>query len=107
MLVSYRGDDNDLPLVGVLDRGVIKTGPEFLSGRSLLDVIVDWDDISAKLQASSPASSTPVSGARLTTPLQFPGKVLCAGANYYGHLEEMGIERPDGTRAPYFFFKPP
>ena len=33
--------------------------------------------------------------------------MLCAGANYYAHLAEMGVERPTGPVDPYFFFKPP
>jgi len=59
----------------------------------LLEVIDNWDDVSTKLQPGTPASGA-VTDARLTTPLQFPRKVICAGANYYGHLAEMGIERP-------------
>lgn len=41
-------------------------------------------------------------------PLLYPGKILCAGANYYKHLEEMGV--PDTSKAGqrlFFFFKPP
>lgn len=45
---------------------------------------------------------------RLLTPLQYPGKVLCAGANYYDHLREMGVPdlRKEAQRL-FFFFKPP
>ena len=45
---------------------------------------------------------------RVLTPLQFPGKVLCAGANYYDHLKEMGVQdlRKEAQRL-FFFFKPP
>jgi 2-keto-4-pentenoate hydratase/2-oxohepta-3-ene-1,7-dioic acid hydratase in catechol pathway len=107
MLVSYRCAEDQAPLVGVLADGVIKTGPDLLPRRPLLDLITAWEDVSARLQAWSPAESTPVVGARLVTPLRYPQKVICAGANYYGHLAEMGIERPDGSGHPYFFFKPP
>jgi 2-keto-4-pentenoate hydratase/2-oxohepta-3-ene-1,7-dioic acid hydratase in catechol pathway len=46
--------------------------------------------------------------ARRLAPLQFPGKVLCAGANYYDHLAEMGVPdlRKEAQRL-FFFFKPP
>ncbi len=45
---------------------------------------------------------------RILTPLQYPGKVLCAGANYYDHLAEMGVKdlRKEAQRL-FFFFKPP
>jgi 2-keto-4-pentenoate hydratase/2-oxohepta-3-ene-1,7-dioic acid hydratase in catechol pathway len=45
---------------------------------------------------------------RVLTPLQYPGKVLCAGANYYDHIKEMGVPdlRKEAQRL-FFFFKPP
>ena len=46
--------------------------------------------------------------AKLAAPLLYPGKVLCAGANYYDHMAEMGF--PDvkkETQRLFFFFKPP
>lgn len=41
------------------------------------------------------------------SPLLYPGKVLCAGANYYDHLKEMGVPdtRKEAQRL-FFFFKP-
>lgn len=33
--------------------------------------------------------------------------MLCAGANYYSHAQEMGTARPEPSAAPFFFFKPP
>lgn len=47
--------------------------------------------------------------ARHLAPLLYPGKVLCAGANYYDHLEEMGVPNPHEKSAQrlFFFFKPP
>jgi 2-keto-4-pentenoate hydratase/2-oxohepta-3-ene-1,7-dioic acid hydratase in catechol pathway len=107
MLVSYRRDSDETPLIGVLEDGVVKEAPEFLPRASLLDVVTAWPDFSVELQAWSPSRSSALVDARLTTPLRFPQKVICAGANYYGHLEEMGIERPDADGSPYFFFKPP
>jgi 2-keto-4-pentenoate hydratase/2-oxohepta-3-ene-1,7-dioic acid hydratase in catechol pathway len=107
MLVSYRCDGDGTPLVGVLKDGVIRAAPEFLPRVPLIDVIASWPDFAAELEAWSPAKSSAIVGAVLTTPLQYPRKVICAGANYHGHLTEMGIERPDGSGNPYFFFKPP
>jgi len=41
-------------------------------------------------------------------PLQYPGKVLCAGANYYDHLAEMKVPDAHDKSAQrlFFFFKP-
>jgi len=44
---------------------------------------------------------------RLEAPIRFPRKVVCAGANYFAHLAEMNVPRPDPVGAPYFFLKPP
>ena len=45
---------------------------------------------------------------RIQAPLQYPGKILCAGANYFDHLAEMGM--PDAKKEDqrlFFFMKPP
>jgi 2-keto-4-pentenoate hydratase/2-oxohepta-3-ene-1,7-dioic acid hydratase in catechol pathway len=40
--------------------------------------------------------------------LVYPGKVLCAGANYYDHMAEMGFPGvKKETQRLFFFFKPP
>jgi len=47
-------------------------------------------------------------GARLDTPLRYPRKVFCIGANYADHLAEMNassIRKVPGV-APFFFIKP-
>jgi len=44
----------------------------------------------------------------LLAPLLYPGKILCAGANYYDHMAEMGF--PGVTKESqrlFFFMKPP
>ena len=45
---------------------------------------------------------------RLLAPLRYPGKILCAGANYYDHLAEMGMPgaKKQDQRL-FFFMKPP
>lgn len=41
-------------------------------------------------------------------PILYPGKILCAGANYYNHMAEMGFPVEDkATQRLFFFFKPP
>jgi len=65
MLVSYRLGDSETPRLGVLEGGVIKSAPDFLSSLSLLEVIDAWDDVSTKLQAWAPPASGAVTDARL------------------------------------------
>jgi 2-keto-4-pentenoate hydratase/2-oxohepta-3-ene-1,7-dioic acid hydratase in catechol pathway len=54
------------------------------------------------------AAAEEIRADRVLTPLQYPGKVLCAGANYYDHIKEMGVPdlRKEAQRL-FFFFKPP
>ncbi len=53
------------------------------------------------------ADRVPADAVRLA-PLLYPGKIFCAGANYYDHLAEMGMPdaRKENQRL-FFFAKPP
>ena len=68
----------------------------------------EWDRWSAHLAAAKPSGETLPDDAPLLAPLLYPGKILCAGANYYDHIAEMGVAdtRKEGQRL-FFFFKPP
>jgi 2-keto-4-pentenoate hydratase/2-oxohepta-3-ene-1,7-dioic acid hydratase in catechol pathway len=77
---------------------------------SLIGLFDDWERSRAALDAAAekiaPADLVPA-GARLA-PLLYPGKILCAGANYFDHLAEMGM--PGAKKADqrlFFFMKPP
>lgn len=48
-------------------------------------------------------SQLPLAAVRLLAPVQ-PGKVICVGINYDGHIREVGRERPP---EPVIFMKPP
>ena len=82
--------------------------------RGLVDLFADWPASFAALQALSaalPRATASIAAppdARVLAPLQYPGKVLCAGANYYDHIAEMGVTdtRKEAQRL-FFFFKPP
>ncbi|GLZ45457.1 2-hydroxyhepta-2,4-diene-1,7-dioate isomerase [Actinomycetospora sp. NBRC 106375] len=93
--------------VGVLAGGVVRRAPDELAGRSMLEVLGEWGTLAPLLRGLDPGGLAPVEGAVVLAPLRYPPKVLCAGANYYAHLAEMGVPRPSGPVAPYFFFKPP
>lgn len=78
---------------------------------NLVAVFEHWAEVGPKVDraaASAPAGGWSAAEVRVLTPLQYPGKVLCAGANYYDHLKEMGVQdlRKEAQRL-FFFFKPP
>lgn len=76
---------------------------------SVMDLFADWDRARAAITASLPMldpADVVAPGPRLS-PLLYPGKVLCAGANYFDHLAEMGM--PGAKKADqrlFFFMKP-
>lgn len=74
-----------------------------------IDLFADWPRAVAALAAASRsvAVADQVKADRRLAPLLYPGKVLCAGANYYDHLAEMGMPgaRKEQQRL-FFFFKP-
>lgn len=74
-------------------------------------IFADWErcrPLLAELAASAATSGVAPVDARLMAPLLYPGKVLCAGANYYDHMAEMGFPGvKKETQRLFFFFKPP
>ena len=82
---------------------------------SIVDVFADWPRYSAQLADLAAAiakdgrpGAIDAAKADLLAPLLFPGKVLCAGANYYDHMAEMGFPGvKKETQRLFFFFKPP
>ncbi len=68
----------------------------------------DWPRWVAHLRAAKPTAPALADDLEVLAPLQFPGKILCAGANYYDHSAEMGVQdlRKEAQRL-FFFFKPP
>jgi 2-keto-4-pentenoate hydratase/2-oxohepta-3-ene-1,7-dioic acid hydratase in catechol pathway len=107
-LVQYRTGDSEKTAVGVLTGGRVVEGPPETGGLTLMEVLRQWDALAPRLRDWTPtASGAVVDDARLAPPLTYPGKVLCAGANYWDHIAEMGIERPEKLGEPFFFLKPP
>ncbi|MBL8702252.1 MAG: fumarylacetoacetate hydrolase family protein [Alphaproteobacteria bacterium] len=74
-----------------------------------IDLFGDWPRARAALDAAARgvAAADEVTPDRRLAPLLYPGKVLCAGANYYDHLAEMGMPgaKKEQQRL-FFFFKP-
>jgi len=78
---------------------------------SNVDLFAEWEKwkpVLAALASSAANSGIAPADAKLAAPLLYPGKVLCAGANYYDHMAEMGFPgvKKEAQRL-FFFFKPP
>jgi 2-keto-4-pentenoate hydratase/2-oxohepta-3-ene-1,7-dioic acid hydratase in catechol pathway len=108
-LVSYRltNPASSTVHVGVLELDGTVRALDAFTGRSLMELVTDWSHVADDLRQLDPATLPAVPNATLVAPLRYPRKVICAGANYYSHLAEMGVPRPDPVGAPYFFLKAP
>ena len=106
-LVQYRRPGGDEILsAGLVDGKVIEFDKD-LAGESALALLQYWDEVRVLLEGWVPDPDRVIPDAQLVAPLTYPGKVLCAGANYYSHALEMGVARPDPDAEPFFFMKPP
>ena len=104
-LVTYRAAAGDA--VGLREPdGTVRALPQY-TGRSLVDLLERWSTTAGELRAIDVADLPRAGDVRLEAPIRFPRKVVCAGANYFAHLAEMNVPRPDPVGAPYFFLKPP
>jgi 2-keto-4-pentenoate hydratase/2-oxohepta-3-ene-1,7-dioic acid hydratase in catechol pathway len=78
--------------------------------RAVAALFADWERSRRALDqaATRPDPADRVSGDRRLAPLIYPGKILCAGANYFDHLAEMGMPgaKKQDQRL-FFFMKPP
>ncbi len=77
---------------------------------SVAGLFENWDASLAALNAAAQAlnAADEVPAGRRLAPLLYPGKIMCAGANYFDHLAEMGM--PGAKKADqrlFFFMKPP
>jgi 2-keto-4-pentenoate hydratase/2-oxohepta-3-ene-1,7-dioic acid hydratase in catechol pathway len=98
-----------------VDGALYRLGPSLarvgLTGvATVIDLFSDWERSRAALdRAASQVSAEDriATGASRLAPLLYPGKVLCAGANYYDHIKEMSVPdtRKEAQRL-FFFFKP-
>ncbi len=95
-------------VVGALTAdGTLRSVAPLAGFADLADVVQRWPEASGLLEGWNPNHADVLSDVWLDTPLRTPGKLLMAGANYRGHLREMGIDPvPEGVD-PYFFLLPP
>ena len=77
---------------------------------SVLGLFSDWARSLTALNdaASQVQAADQITAASRLAPVLYPGKILCAGANYYDHLAEMGMPgaKKEDQRL-FFFMKPP
>ena len=77
---------------------------------SVLGLFGDWARSLTALNAaaSQVQAADQITSASRLAPVLYPGKILCAGANYYDHLAEMGMPgaKKEDQRL-FFFMKPP
>ncbi|GAA0915611.1 MULTISPECIES: fumarylacetoacetate hydrolase family protein [Streptomyces violaceusniger group] len=106
-LVSVQPDADGAPHLAALVNERLFTLPALpgLTG-DLADVVACWSMAASALRSVDPREGAPLEGARILAPLRTPGKLICAGANYTGHLREMGISSVPSDLEPYFFLLP-
>ena len=77
---------------------------------SVAGLFGDWERALAALNAAAAQvqASDQITPSQRLAPLLYPGKILCAGANYFDHLAEMGMPgaKKEDQRL-FFFMKPP
>jgi 2-keto-4-pentenoate hydratase/2-oxohepta-3-ene-1,7-dioic acid hydratase in catechol pathway len=73
-------------------------------------LFAEWNLMEPALDAAATQvqGADAITGGKRLAPLLYPGKILCAGANYYDHLAEMGMPgaKKEDQRL-FFFMKPP
>ena len=121
LLATCRVDGRPTPVVVVDGRHypLVELVPEFGTATDLVGVFRHWaasepDLIRAVNELRSGARRcrevpAPVEPAHWLTPLQYPAKVICTGANYYDHVMKDGghTSFSKADNIPVFFLKPP
>jgi 2-keto-4-pentenoate hydratase/2-oxohepta-3-ene-1,7-dioic acid hydratase in catechol pathway len=120
-LVTYRGADGSSS-AGVLIGDKVHAADSLLSPSirdrvTVLGILRQWPEAHVQLHAaaaSAPGGGIPLDRAPLLAPIQYPGALYCAGANYWDHLAEMAeiAKRTTGIAPamskgaePWFFLK--
>ncbi len=97
--------DGAVRLAALTADGALHALPDAAQDAGLDALLASWADGPGLLHGWTPADGPPLERARLLAPLERPGTVLCAGANYACHLAEVGLAPVQGAR-PFFFLKP-
>ncbi|MEW5812749.1 MAG: fumarylacetoacetate hydrolase family protein [Actinomycetota bacterium] len=103
-LAQYRTSHGIATGIYVDDR--LHAAPQ-LDGLNVMEVLAEWGRWAEVLRTLDVTALTPVIEGDLVAPITYPSKVICAGANYYDHADEMQVDRPDPAAEPFFFLKTP
>ncbi|KAL7930208.1 hypothetical protein V8C35DRAFT_283587 [Trichoderma chlorosporum] len=116
-LATLRIGDASVAAIGVDNSFYLLPGllPS-LKQTTIKDILVSWPDTFPMLEQLAQnimAGQNALGGyqitlgnAQLLTPIMYPNKLLAVGANYSGHLKEMGLSAAKWASMP-FFMRPP
>jgi 2-keto-4-pentenoate hydratase/2-oxohepta-3-ene-1,7-dioic acid hydratase in catechol pathway len=106
-IASYRRVGDAQVRAGALRADGAIVGLGAAGDEGVLALLARWEDHAAALRALDVEAQSPIDEAQLDLVLRYPPKIICAGANYHGHLAEMGVPSPTNGVEPFFFLKPP
>jgi 2-keto-4-pentenoate hydratase/2-oxohepta-3-ene-1,7-dioic acid hydratase in catechol pathway len=105
-LATYQRQDQIGPGILLSDGSLIPIAEAPQGPSGLMAVLGSWDAWWPRLLRLADQAGPRVTDARLLAPLQYPGKMLFAGANYSDHAREMAGGQAVAGREPYLFLKP-
>lgn len=110
-LVNLEGDVGPIPCIEVsgrcynLEKAMQRAGSALGAG-GIISLFSNWEASEKLLEiiVMQPDPADEVADTRKLAPLLYPGKIMCAGANYFRHLEEMGVTGATKDNQRLFFF---
>jgi 2,4-didehydro-3-deoxy-L-rhamnonate hydrolase len=106
-LVTYADVDGSERVGASLLDGIVVEVPDGAAASGVIELMQRWDEVAEILMDWEPSAARPIEGARVLAPLRYPRKLICAGANYGSHLEEMKVAPIPDRVTPFFFLLPP
>jgi 2-keto-4-pentenoate hydratase/2-oxohepta-3-ene-1,7-dioic acid hydratase in catechol pathway len=107
--VTFVDARDDALLAGVrLRDGRIVQPAQLRDFAGLMAAMPHWSELEVWARDADFDHLESIPGARLRSPLLYPAKAICAGANYFAHIKEMmHIDGLHPSYEPFFFLKPP
>lgn len=110
-MVNLEGDVGPIPCIEVsgrcynLEKAMQRAGSALGAG-GIISLFSNWEASEKLLEiiVMQPDPADEVADTRKLAPLLYPGKIMCAGANYFRHLEEMGVTGATKDNQRLFFF---
>ncbi|MFE4664664.1 fumarylacetoacetate hydrolase family protein [Streptomyces sp. NPDC056716] len=89
----------------LLEDGTLIAPPE-LAATTVKELLNRWDTAQPDLAELAARPGPPVPSGTLLTPVRYPDSLIAVGANYAGHLKEMGLEVKRWVPMPFFHCPP-